>query len=150
MDWSLIISGAIGLLAGGSVSWLFRVREDKAGSQADVIDKSADAMKKLLEITEHQSTAFEDILKKKDELISQQAGLIEEFRTSLDKANRKIEAFEYKVSENERKISGMQKMIDSEMKERRTAEKDICLVEICKDREPERGTFNKNGGHNDI
>lgn len=144
MDWSLLISGLLGLLAGGGVSWLFKVREDKAGSKADVIDKSADAMKKLLEITEHQSTAFEEILKKKDELISQQTSLIDDYKAALDEANRKIKRFEYKVSENERKISGMQRVLDNEMSNRKLAERDICLIADCIDREQ-----NKNSNETD-
>lgn len=143
MDWGLIISGAAGMFAGGGISWLFRIREDKAASKTDIIANSAVAMEKLINITTQQSTAFEEILRKKDELIAQQASLIDEFRISLDKANQKIKYFEYKVSENERKISGMQKMINAETKERRAAEKDVCFVDDCNIREPERGTYKK-------
>lgn len=134
MDWNLLLSGLIGVVTGGSVSWLFKVREDKAGSKADVIDKSADAMKKLLEITEHQSIAFEEILKKKDELIAQQVTLIDDYKSALDDANRKIRGFDYKVAENERKISGMQKMLDAQLRGKLIADNSACYNNPCAER----------------
>ena len=48
MDWSLLISGVLGLIAGGGASWLFKLKEDKAGSEADALDKYSEVMTKLL------------------------------------------------------------------------------------------------------
>lgn len=142
-DWGTLISGVIGLLAGGGVSWLFKLREDKAGSQADVIDKAADAMKKLLDNAEQQQTTFNAIISGKDKIIEQQQELIDGYKTALDEASQKLKALEFKVSENDRKISGMQKTIDNEIKDRRTAENNICFVNDCQLRKPKLGTYKK-------
>ena len=143
MNWELVISALAGLLTGGGVSWLFKLKEDKAGSQADAIDKAADAMKKLLDNAEQQQTTFNTIIEGKDRLIEQQQGLIEGYKSALDEANLKLKSLEYKVGENDRKISGMQKIIDNEIKERKIAENSICFVTDCKLRRPPLGTYKK-------
>ena len=143
MNWELVISAFAGLLTGGGVSWLFKLKEDKAGSQADAIDKAADAMKKLLENAEQQQTTFNTIIEGKDRLIEQQQGLIEGYKSALDDANLKLKSLEYKVGENDRKITGMQKTIDNEIKERKIAENSICFVTDCKLRRPPIGTYKK-------
>ena len=143
MNWELVISALAGLLTGGGVSWLFKLKEDKAGSQADAIDKAADAMKKLLENAEQQQTTFNTIIEGKDRLIEQQQGLIDGYKSALDEANLKLKSLEYKVGENDRKISGMQKIIDNEIKERKLAEDNICFVTDCQLRKPRLGTYKK-------
>ena len=143
MNWELILSAVIGLLTGGGVSWLFRIKEDKAGSQADVIDKAADAMKKLLDNADQQQATFNAIILGKDKLIEQQQELINGYKTALDEANQKLKTLEFKVSENERKVGGMQKTIDNEIRERKKAEHNICFVDDCKLREPDLGTYKK-------
>ncbi len=143
MNWELILSAVIGMLTGGGVSWLFRIKEDKAGSQADVIDKAADAMKKLLDNADQQQATFNAIISGKDKLIEQQQELINGYKTALDEANQKLKTLEFKVSENERKVGGMQKTIDNEIRERKKAEHNICFVDDCKLREPDLGTYKK-------
>lgn len=143
MNWELIISAVIGMLTGGGVSWLFKIKEDKAGSQADVIDKAANAMKKLLDNAEQQQTTFNAIISGKDKLIEQQQGLINDYKAALEDANQKLKTLEFKVSENDRKISGMQKAIDNEIRERKKAEHNICFVDDCKLRKPKLGTYKK-------
>lgn len=131
MEWELLLSAFAGLLTGGGVSWLFKLREDKAGSQADVIDKAADAMKKLLDNADQQQTTFNKIIEGKDKLIEQQQSLIEGYKIALDEANKKLKEFEYKVADNDRKIAGMQKMIDTAINDRRIAESLACYDEKC-------------------
>ena len=143
MIWEYLITGVIGVLTGGGISWLFKIKEDKAGSQADAIDKAADAMKKLLDNAEQQQTTFNTIISGKDKLIEQQQGLIDGYKTALDEANQKLKNLEFKVSENDRKISGLQKTIDNEIKERKAAEKNICFVIDCQLRKPKLGTYKK-------
>lgn len=143
MIWEYLITGVIGILTGGGISWLFKIKEDKAGSQADVIDKAADAMKKLLDNAEQQQTTFNAIISGKDKLIEQQQGLIDGYKTALDEANQKLKSLEFKVSENDRKISGLQKTIDNEIKERKDAENNICFVTDCQLRKPKLGTYKK-------
>jgi peptidoglycan hydrolase CwlO-like protein len=141
MNWEIIVSAIVGMLTGGGVSWLFKLREDKAGSQADAIDKAADAMKKLLDNADQQQATFNKIIESKDNIIEQQRKLIENYKVALDEANKKIKEFEYKVADNERKIAGMQKIIESEICERKKAEHNICFVTECQLRKPKLGTY---------
>ena len=143
MGWEVIISALAGLLTGGGVSWLFKIKEDKAGSKADVVDSSTDAMNKMMELIGSQQDRFNKIIEGKDKLIEQQQGLIDGYKTALDEANQKLKSLEFKVSENDRKISGMQKTIDNEIKERKIAESSICFVTDCQLRKPKLGTYKK-------
>lgn len=143
MGWEVIISALAGLLTGGGVSWLFKIKEDKAGSKADVVDSSTDAMNKMMELIGSQQDRFNKIIEGKDKLIEQQQGLIDGYKTALDEANLKLKTLEFKVGENDRKISGMQKTIDNEIKERKIAESNICFVSECQMRKPRLGTYKK-------
>lgn len=143
MGWEVIISALAGLLTGGGVSWLFKIKEDKAGSKADVVDSSTDAMNKMMELIGSQQDRFNKIIEGKDKLIEQQQGLIDGYKTALDEANQKLKTLEFKVGENDRKISGMQKTIDNEIKERKIAEGNICFVSECQLRKPRLGTYKK-------
>jgi hypothetical protein len=129
------------MLTGGGVSWLFKLKEDKASSQANVVDSSTEAMNKMMELIGSQQDRFNKIIEGKDKLIEQQRGLINEYKTALEEANQKLKNLEFKVSENDRKICGMQKIIDNEIRERKKAEYNICFVEDCKMREPKLGTY---------
>jgi len=143
MGWEVIISALAGLLTGGGVSWLFKIKEDKAGSKADVVDSSTDAMNKMMELIGSQQDRFNKIIEGKDKLIEQQQGLIDGYKTALEEANQKLKTLEFKVGENDRKISGMQKTIDNEIKERKIAESNICFVSECQMRKPRLGTYKK-------
>ena len=143
MGGEIIISALAGLLTGGGVSWLFKIKEDKAGSKADVVDSSTDAMNKMMELIGSQQDRFNKIIDGKDKLIEQQQGLIDGYKTALDEANQKLKTLEFKVGENDRKISGMQKTIDNEIKERKIAESNICFATDCKLRRPPLGTYKK-------
>lgn len=143
MGWEVIISALAGLLTGGGVSWLFKIKEDKAGSKADVVDSSTEAMNKMMELIGSQQDRFNKIIEGKDKLIEQQQGLIDGYKTALEEANQKLKTLEFKVGENDRKISGMQKIIDNEIKERKMAEENICLADDCARRTPPKGTYKK-------
>lgn len=112
MEWGIIISAVVGLLTGGGVSWVFKIREDKAKSSADVVDSSAAAMNKMMMLIGDQQDKFNKIISDKDKIIEQQRELIDKYKVSLDEANKKINELTYRLTENERKISGMQKIID--------------------------------------
>mgnify|MGYP001006300283 FL=1 len=143
MNWEIIISAVVGMLTGGGVSWLFKIKEDKAGSKADVVDSSTDAMNKMMELIGSQQDRFNKIIEGKDKLIEQQQGLIDGYKSALEEANQKLKGLEFKVGENDRKITGMQKTIDNEIKERKMAENNICFVTDCKLRRPPIGTYKK-------
>ena len=141
MNWELIISAVIGVLTGSGISWLFKIKEDKAGSKADVVDSSTDAMNKMMTLIGTQQERLNAIIEDKDKLIEQQQGLINEYKAALEDANQKLKNLEFKVSENDRKISGMQKIIESEIGERKKAEHNICFVTECQLRKPKLGTY---------
>ena len=141
MNWELIISAIVGMLTGGGVSWLFRIKEDKAGSKADVVDSSTEAMNKMMTLIGTQQERLNAIIEDKDRLIEQQRGLINEYKAALEEANQKLKNLEFKVSENDRKISGMHKIIESEIGERKKAEHNICFVTECQLRKPKLGTY---------
>lgn len=143
MGWEVIISALAGLLTGGGVSWLFKLKEDKASSQADVVDSSTEAMNKMMELIGSQQDRLNKIIEGKDKLIEQQQGLIDGYKSALEEANQKLKSLEFKVGENDRKISGMQKTIDNEIKERKIAESNICFVSECQMRKPRLGTYKK-------
>jgi hypothetical protein len=143
MGGEVIISALAGLLTGGGVSWLFKIKEDKAGSKADVVDSSTEAMNKMMELIGSQQDRFNKIIEGKDKLIEQQQGLIDGYKTALDEANQKLKTLEFKVGENDRKISGMQKTIYNEIKERKMAENNVCFATDCKLRRPPLGTYKK-------
>ena len=143
MNWEYLITGVIGILTGGGITWLFRIKEDKAGSKADVVDSSTDAMNKMMTLIGTQQEKLNAIIKDKDTLIEQQQGLINDYKAALDEANQKLKNLEFKVSENDRKIGGMQKTIDNEIRERKLAESNICFVTECELRKPRLGTYKK-------
>ena len=137
MSWELILSTVVGILTGGgSVTWLFKLREDKGKSEADAIGTAADAMTKLLNNVAQQQETFNKIIEGKDKIIEQQLILIENYKSALDEANKKLKEFEYKVADNERKITGMQKMIETAINDRRIAEGLACFNDKCEQRKP--------------
>ncbi|KAF5044701.1 hypothetical protein DSECCO2_489000 [anaerobic digester metagenome] len=144
MNWEIIISAIVGIFTGGGgVSWLFKLKEDKASSQADVVDSSAKALNEVMIFVGAQQEKFNEIILNKDKLIEQQQGLIDGYKSALEEANQKLKSLEFKVGENDRKISGMQKTIDNEIKERKIAENSICFVTDCKLRRPPLGTYKR-------
>jgi len=143
MDWGLVISGVLGLLAGGGASWIFKIKQDKASAEGDALAKYGDVIEKLLGNVSQQQETFNNIIEQKDLTIEQQAKLLDEYKCSLEEANRKIKKFEYMVKENDRKITGMQKVIDEEVGKKRFAEDNICFVEDCKLRKPPKNTYGK-------
>ena len=158
MDWTSIV---IAVLTGGSISGIVaavvyrrenkRMKESQAvtaemgakESEADALIKYGGAMEKLLENITKQQESFEKSMAEKDTIIEQQKHLIEQYKSELDKANKKIKEFELTIRENSRKIEGMQKMLNTEIKDRVQAEDSICLVEDCKLRTPPKGTYKK-------
>ena len=142
-DWGMIISGLLGIVGGGGLTALFLRKQTKAGAEADAIDKAADAMRKLLENAEQQQTTFNSIIEGKDKLIEQQQGLIDGYKAALLDANQKLKTMEYDISDNKRKIDGLQRAVNKEISERKAAEENICFVYDCELRRPKRGTYKK-------
>lgn len=141
MDWTRIIDIAVTAILTGSATWILFFRQSKSSATSDAISKSSEAMEKLLDIINQQQEVNNSITKQKDAVIEQQEALISEYKNALDETNHKNRKLEYILKENTRKITGMQKIIDNEMAGRRVAEQDICFVQSCTIRKPERGTY---------
>lgn len=90
-----------------------------------------------------QQTTFNSIIEGKDKLIEQQQGLIDGYKAALLDANQKLKTMEYDISDNKRKIDGLQRAVNNEISERKAAEKNICFVYDCELRRPKRGTYKK-------
>jgi hypothetical protein len=137
------VTAVISLVSGGTLTGLYLRKQTEGSATAGVVKESMEALKSALEMLTGQQERFNAIIKDKDRLIEQQQGLINEYKVALEEANQKLKALEFKVSENDRKIIGMQKIIDNEIRERKLAEHNICFVDDCKSREPKLGTYKK-------
>lgn len=115
MNWELIISALAGLITGGGASWLFRLKEDKAGSQADAIDASAEAMKKLLDIATHQQDVFAKMLDEKDKIIVNQQTLIEQYKSELSKAKDELKELTNELKQERQKIANLEKLVNTKI-----------------------------------
>src|SRR5690606_685956 len=94
---------------------------------AGVVKESMEALKSALETLTSQQEVFTITIKSKDDEIV----LLKE----------QIKELSLRVAENERKVAGMQRAIDNEIRLRKTAESNICFVTDCKLREPKLGTY---------
>jgi len=137
------VTAVISLISGGTLTGLYLRKQTEGSATAGVVKESMEALKSALEMLTGQQERFNAIIKDKDRLIEQQQGLIDGYKSALEEANQKLKNLEFKVSENDRKISGMQKIIDNEIKERKIAENNICFVTDCKLRRPPLGTYKK-------
>ena len=125
-------------MAGGGVSWLFKLKEDKAVSEADALDKYSEVMTKLLQNTTFQQETFNAIIKDQRKSIEERDRIIEENKTVIAEMKTQIQDLKLKVAENERKVQGLQKTINDEFRKRSIAEQNMCTVEGCERRQPPR------------
>lgn len=129
IDWGMIISAVLGLVGGGALTGFMLRKQTEGSATAGVVRESMDALKSSLETLTSQQEVFAEVVRSKDNEI---ASLKEQ-----------IKELNLRVAENERKVAGMQRTIENEIRLRKTAESNICFVEDCKLRKPELGTYNK-------
>ena len=129
MSWELIITGVFGIISGGTLTGLYLRKQTKGSATAGVVKESMEALKSALETLTSQQEVFAVTVKSKDDEISYLKDQIKELNL--------------RVAENERKVAGMQKIIESEISERKKAEHNICFVDDCKLRKPKLGTYKK-------
>ena len=129
MNWEYIVTAAISLVSGGTITGLYLRKQTEGSATAGVVKESMDALKSALETLTSQQGVFADTVKSKDDEIA----LLKD----------QIKELNLRVAENERKVAGMQKVIESEFRERKKAEHNICFVTDCKLREPSLGTYKK-------
>ena len=122
------IATAIGVIGGiGGIGTILYWRQNKGSATAGVVKESMDALKSALETLTSQQEVFAITIKSKDDEIV----LLKE----------QIKELNLRVAENERKVAGMQRTIDNEIRLRKEAEGNICFVTDCELRKPKLGTY---------
>ena len=122
------IATAIGVIGGiGGIGTIIYWRQNKGSATAGVVKESMDALKSALETLTSQQEVFAITIKSKDDEI---ASLKEQ-----------IKELNLRVTENERKVAGMQRTLENEIRLRKKAEGNICFMSDCEMRKPKLGTY---------
>ena len=122
------IAAAIGIIGGiGGIGTILYWRQNKGSATAGVVKESMDALKSALETLTSQQEVFAITIKSKDDEI-----------VSL---KDQVKELSLRVAENERKVAGMQRAIENEIRLRKEAEGNICFVSDCELRKPRLGTY---------
>ena len=124
-EWIATLIGVIGGI--GGIGTILYWRQNKGSATAGVVKESMDALKSALETLTSQQEVFAITTKLKDDEI---ASLKEQ-----------LKELNLRVAENERKVAGMQRTIDNEIRLRKEAEGNICFVSDCQMRKPKLGTY---------
>ena len=125
----MIISAVLGLVGGGALTGFMLRKQTEGSATAGVVKESMDALKSSLETLTSQQEVFAEVVRSKD--------------TEIASLKDQIKELNLRVAENERKVAGMQKSIDSEIRDRKIAESNICFVSDCELRRPKLGTYKK-------
>ena len=127
MNWEYIVTAVISLVSGGTITGLYLRKQTEGSATAGVVKESMEALKSALETLTSQQDVFAITLKSKDDEIVALKDQIKELNL--------------RVAENERKVAGMQRTIDNEIRLRKEAEVSICFVSDCEMRKPKLGTY---------
>ena len=127
MNWEYILTAVISLVSGGTITGLYLRKQTEGSATAGVVKESMEALKSALGMLTSQQEVFAITVKSKDDEIA----LLKD----------QIKELNLRVAENERKVAGMQKVIESEFRERKKAEHNICFVTDCELRKPKLGTY---------
>ena len=127
MMWELIITGVVGIVSGGAIAGFYLRKQTRGEATAGVVKESMEALRSALETLTSQQNVFASTVKSKDE--------------EIEVLKDQIKELKLRVAENERKVAGMQKLIESEFRERTKAEHNICFVTECGLRRPKLGTY---------
>jgi chromosome segregation ATPase len=129
MNWEYIVTAVISLVSGGTITGLYLRKQTEGSATAGVVKESMEALKSALETLTSQQNVFAVTLKSKDDEIAALKDQIKELNL--------------RVAENERKLAGMQRTIENEIRLRKEAEGNICFVSGCELRQPRLGTYKK-------
>ena len=122
------IATAIGVIGGiGGIGTILYWRQNKGSATAGVVKESMDALKSALETLTSQQEVFAITIKSKDD--------------EIVTLKEQIKLLNLRVAENERKVAGMQRTIENEIRLRKEAEGSICFVSDCELRRPKLGTY---------
>ncbi len=148
IDWTSIVLALIGVATGGGITGLIFYRINKAGAKADVLDKLMEVANQYATSLQNQQETFHNVIQMKNEGMKMRDDLIKTYDQRLldneqiiRESNRERKQLEYTVKDLGRQVEGLQKQVNKEMSERKYAERYICFVEECKDREPILGTY---------
>ena len=117
MNWEYIVTAVISLVSGGTLTGLYLRKQTEGSATAGVVKESMDALKSALETLTSQQEVFSITIKSKDDEIVM--------------LKEQIKELSLRVAENERKVAGMQRTIDNEIRLRKEAESNICFVTDC-------------------
>jgi predicted nucleic acid-binding Zn-ribbon protein len=124
-EWIATAIGVIGSI--GGIGTILYWRQNKGSATAGVVKESMDALKSALETLTSQQEVFSITIKSKDDEIVM--------------LKEQLKELSLRVAENERKVAGMQRAIDNEIRLRKEAESNICFVTDCQMRKQKLGTY---------
>jgi chromosome segregation ATPase len=127
MNWEYIVTAVISLVSGGTITGLYLRKQTEGSATAGVVKESMEALKSALETLTSQQDVFAITIKSKDDEIV----LLKD----------QVKELNLRVAENERKVAGMQRTIENEIRLRKEAEGNICFVSGCELRQPKLGTY---------
>lgn len=116
MNWDVIISAVTGLIAGGGISWIFKIKGEKAQGEADAVSRAAEAMEQLLDNIKYQQELFNNMLKDKDLIIANQQSLIEQYKKELEDAKDELKELKDTLQSERKKIEQLQRQISNKLK----------------------------------
>ena len=117
MNWEYIVTAVISLVSGGTLTGLYLRKQTEGSATAGVVKESMDALKSALETLTSQQEVFSITIKSKDD--------------EIVTLKEQLKELSLRVAENERKVAGMQRAIDNEIRLRKEAESNICFVTDC-------------------
>ena len=127
MNWEYIVTAVISLVSGGTITGLYLRKQTEGSATAGVVKESMEALKSALETLTSQQEVFAITIKSKDD--------------EIVTLKEQIKELNLRVAENERKVAGMQRTIENEIRLRKKAESNICFVSDCEMRKPKLGTY---------
>ena len=127
MNWEYIVTAVISLVSGGTITGLYLRKQTEGSATAGVVKESMDALKSALETLTSQQEVFSITIKSKDD--------------EIVTLKEQLKELNLRVAENERKVAGMQRTIENEIRLRKGAEGNICFVTDCELRKPKLGTY---------
>ena len=127
MSWDSIITAAVGIVSGGAIAGFYLRKQTRGEATAGVVKESMEALRSALETLTSQQEVFAITIKSKDD--------------EIVALKEQIKELNLRVAENERKVAGMQRTIENEIRLRKKAESNICFVSDCEMRKPKLGTY---------
>ena len=124
-EWIATLIGVIGGI--GGIGTILYWRQNKGSATAGVVKESMDALKSALETLTSQQEVFAITIKSKDD--------------EIVTLKEQLKELNLRVAENERKVAGLQRTIENEIRLRKEAEGNICFVSDCQMRKPKLGTY---------